>query len=128
MSQEIISKVWQMAGLFGTVTPGLLVYENGKVNFVTEEGIQFAVGLTELQQVKWPFLRMGMGFDTVVNGKKYQFSFSKPNPSAPELGDSNAEILLRGIGVGKFWDSIATLSNIKTDKATTRQWKELLKG
>jgi hypothetical protein len=71
---------------------------------------------------------MGMGFDTVVNGKKYQFSFSKPNPSAPELGDSDAEILLRGIGVGKFWDSIGTLSNIKADKATSRQWKELLKG
>jgi hypothetical protein len=128
MAQEIISKVWQIFGIFGRVVPGLLIYENGKVSYVTEEGVQFAVDIAELHQVKYPFLRMGMGFDTVVNGKKYQFAFSKPNPAAPELGDSNAEILLRGMGVGKFWNAIGTLSNIKQDKSTTRQWKELLNG
>lgn len=128
MSQEIVSKVWHLAGLFGVVTPGLLIYEGGNVHYVTDEGEQFGVKLSELQQVKWPFLRMGMGFDAIINGKKYQFSFSKPNPTAPEMGDTNAEILLRAIGVGKFWEAIGTLSNLKTDKVTTKKWKELLTG
>lgn len=127
MADEIISKVWQLSGLIGPVTAGLMLYEEGQVTYLTEEGVQFSVPLAALQKIKWPFLRMGMGFDTVVNDKKYQFSFSKPNPSAPEWDDTDAEKLLRGIGVGKFWSSLETLGNIKADKATTRKWKELLK-
>ena len=49
MSQEIISKVWQIAGIFGSVKAGLLIYENGKVSYVTEEGVEFAVPLAPSQ-------------------------------------------------------------------------------
>lgn len=128
MEQQVISKVWQLSGLMGSVKAGLLVYDNGQVSYLTEEGTQFSVPIQELKNIKWPFLRMGMGFDAMVGDKKYQFSFSKPNPSAPELGDSEAQQVLTAVGVGKFWDSIGTLKNIKADKATTKQWKELLKG
>jgi hypothetical protein len=128
MDQQIISKVWQLSGLMGSVRAGLLVYDNGQVIYINDEGSQFSVPLAELKNIKWPFLRMGMGFDTVVNDKKYQFSFSKPNPSAPELDDTTADTYLRPLGVGKFWDAIGTLRNIKADKATTKQWKEILKG
>ena|SRR5688572_10969855 len=128
MDQYLVSKVWQIAGLIGRVTPGLLVWENEKVSYITEEGLQFNVPLSELKNVKWPFLRMGLGFDTIVNEKKYQFSFSKPNASAPELGDEIIDQLLRFTPGGRLWESINTLGNLKADKATTRQWKEILKG
>ena len=128
MEQQIISKVWQLSGLMGSVKAGLLTYDNGQVAYISEEGVQFEAPIVQLTNVKWPFLRMGMGFDTIVNGNKYQFSFSKPNPSAPELDDSTAERFLRSMSVGKFWDSLGTLRNIKVDKATTKQWKELLKS
>lgn len=128
MEQQLISKIWQLSGLIGKVTPGLLVWDNGQVSYLTEEGMQFHEPLTNLKNIKWPFLRMGMGFDTVVGDKKYQFSFSKPNPSAPELDDSTFDQLKRFTSWGKFWDAIGTLANLKADKSTTKQWKEILKG
>lgn len=127
MEQELVSKVWKLSGLIGTVVPGLLVLSHGQVVFITGEGIQFNEPLSEVKNVKWPFLRMGLGFDAIVNGKTYKFSFTKPNPSAPELDDSEGDQLLRLTQVGRFWDSIGTLRNLKADKATTKSWKEVLK-
>ena len=127
MEQELISKVWQLFGLVGRVIPGLLIWNNGRITFITEDGVQFNESLAEVKNIKWPFLRMGLGFDAVVNGKKYKFSFTKPNPSAPELDDTLGEQLLRLTDQGRFFDSIKTLRNSKTDKATTKTWKEILK-
>ncbi len=127
MAQEIISKVWQISGLIGSVIPGLLIYKNEEVSFLAYNEMQFKVPLEEIKNVKWPFLRMGLGFDAVVNGKKYKFSFTKPNPSAPELDDTERDRLIRLFDTGLFWDSINTLRNLKADKATTKTWKELLK-
>ncbi len=78
MTQEIISKVWQISGLIGSVIPGLLIYKKEEVSFLAYNEMQFKVRLEEIKNVKWPFLRMGLGFDAVVNGKKYKFSFTKP--------------------------------------------------
>ncbi len=128
MIQEMVSRVWQIHGLVGQVTPGVLTWSNGRVVFVTAEGIQFNEPLPSLMDIKWPFLRMGLGFDAVVNGKKYKFSFTKPNPSAPELDDTLEEQLIRKTDAGRFWDSIKTLQNVKADKETTKNWKEILKG
>src|SRR5687767_2232640 len=118
MDQQLVSKVWQIAGLIGRVTPGLLFWENQQVSYVTGEGIQFSVPLGELKNIKWPFLRMGLGFDANVNGKKYMFSFSKPNVSAPELGDDMIDQMLRFTPGGRLWESFNTLGNLKADKAT----------
>ena len=127
MEQELVSKVWQLFGLVGRVIPGLLMWKNGQVTFLIEDGMQFNVPLAEVKNIKWPFLRMGLGFDAVVNGKKYKFSFTKPNPSAPELDDTASDQLLRLTDAGRLWDSIGTLRNLKTDKATTKIWEEILK-
>jgi len=127
MEQEFVSKVWQFSSLIGKVTPGLLTWYNGQVAFITQEGVQFDVPIAEVKNVKWPFLRMGLGFDSIVNGKKYKFSFSKPNPSAPELDDSEGIQLLRLVDGGSFRELIGTLRNLKADKATTKTWKEILK-
>ena len=128
MEKELVSKVWQLSGLIGSVIPGILIWNEGQVAFITQEGIQFNLPLAEIKDVKYPFLRMGLGFDAVVNGKKYKFSFSKPNPSAPELDDTTGDQLLRLINVGRFWDSIGTFKNLKADKATTKNWKAILNG
>lgn len=128
MQEELVSKVWQLSGLIGSVTPGLLTWSNGQVAFLTQDEIQFDVPLVEVKDVKWPFLRMGLGFDAFVNGKKYKFSFTKPNPSAPELDDTDTDQLMRLFDLGRFWDSIGTLKNLKADKTTTKTWKAILKG
>ena len=76
MEHELISKVWQFSSLIGRVTPGVLTFKKGQVSFITEDGIQFNVPLAEVKNIRYPFLRMGLGFDAVVNGKKYKFSNS----------------------------------------------------
>lgn len=127
MEQEVVSKVWQISGLIGNVIPGILIWSNGQVVFITPQGEQFNVPLAGIKEVKYPFLRMGMGFDAVVNGKKYKFSFCKPNPSAPELDDEAGDQLLRLTPAGRAVDSFKTLMNIGSDKATAKLWKEILK-
>jgi hypothetical protein len=128
MEQELVSKVWRLSGLIGSVIPGVLVLNNGQVAFISSQGLEFNVPLAEIKDVKWPFLRMGLGFDATVNGEKYKFSFAKPNASAPEIDDTSGDQLLRTLHVRRFWDSIGTIRNLKTDKATTKSWKQILKG
>jgi hypothetical protein len=124
--QELISRVWQIHGLFGRVTAGLLVKSNDRIQFITEDGIQFDEKIILLKNIKWPFLRMGLGFDVRVNGKKYQFSFAKPNPTAPELDDEMLDQAIRFTGVGKIGEAVKSLKNLKADKATTKIWKQIL--
>ncbi len=124
----MVSRVWRIFGLIGKVEAGVLIYDEGKVIYITDEGIQFDVPLGLLENIKWPFLRMGFGFDTVVYGKKYKFSFSKPNPSAPDIiiepGDPYPEIVFEP---GFYYD-LSSLRDIKKDKATTKEWKQILSG
>ncbi len=124
--EELISKVWQIHGLVGRVTAGFLIYNNNRVQFITEEGIQFDELIIVFKKVKWPFLRMGLGFDAKVNGVKYQFSFAKPNPTAPELDDALIDQLLRFSDPGRIWAAVKSFKKLKGDKATTKLWKGIL--
>ena len=128
MGQQVVSKVWQIFGLFGKVVPGILVWDKGEVVFITEEGIQFNVPLAEIRKIKWPFLRMGFGFDTIVNGKKFMFPFSKPNHSAPEITIVPGTPFPKVVFEGQYFYDISSLKDVKKDKATTKQWKEILGG
>lgn len=123
---KLVSKVWQIHGLIGRVTPGILIYDKGRVKFITEEGVQFEEPITAMKNIKWPFLRMGLGFDVIVNDKKYKFSFAKPNPSAPELGDELIDQAFRFTDSGRLNEAIKSFKNLKADKATTKAWKEIL--
>lgn len=126
MEEKIVSKVWLIKGLIGKVQAGVLVWKDRQVAFITEEGIQFNVPLTAIRDIKWPFLRMGLGFDAVVDGKKFKFSFSKPNPNAPEINVINRNPFPEVVFAGQYFDDISSLKNLKTDRATTKIWKVLL--
>ena len=128
MEQKLVSRVWQIHGLFGKVNAGLLIKNNDRIQFIIEEGIQFDEQIASLKSIKWPFLRMGLGFDARVNGKKYQFSFAKPNPTAPELDDELLDQLIRFTDIGRIGEAVKSFKNLKADKATTKKWKEILKG
>lgn len=126
MHKELISKAWKITGIIGAVTPGALVWKNGQVTFITEAGIQFQVPLSEIRNIKWPFLRMGMGFDAEVNGKKYKFSFAKPNASAAEIRIINGNPMPRVVFASQYFDDISSLMDIKANKAEGSKWKEIL--
>ena len=128
MSQEIVSKVWKIAGLVGKVTPGALIWKNNQVIFITEDGVQFQTSLSGITDIKWPFLRMGMGFDAVINGEKYKFSFAKPNASAAEIEIVKGNPLPSVVFAHQYIDDISSLMDIKEDRQITKKWKELLTG
>ena len=126
MTQELISKVWKISGLFGAAVPGALVWKNGQVVFITEEGIQFQAPLSDITDIKWPFLRMGMGFDAEVYGQKFKFSFAKPNASAPEIEIEKGNPLPKVVFGGLYIDDVSSLRDMKANKETTKKWKEIL--
>ncbi len=126
MSDELVSKIWEMndpLALTG-VKPGLLILKEGNVSFVTEEGEQFNVPITEMKDVKWPFYEMGLSFTTHVNGKKYRFIFSDPVASAEDniIGKISSLPVLKVMALSNALDAISV------GKEAAHQWKALLKG
>lgn len=128
MQNQLISKVWRLEGLIGKVEAGILVWDAGHVLYITEGGIEFNVPLSSVSNIKWPFLRMGFGFDAIINDTKYKFSFSKPNHNAPDIDVVPGKPYPSVHFVGQFSHDMSSLGTMKEDKATTRQWKELLTG
>lgn len=127
MDQEIVSKVWRMHGALSVADPGLLIFSEGKVSFVSPQGEHFKVPVSEIKDIKWPFLQFGYGFNATVNGEKYKFTFMKPN-TAPELNDSTLTQLSRFTQLGRGIDAFGTLAHMGKDKKTAKQWKALLAG
>jgi hypothetical protein len=126
MPQELISKVWLMHGTFGGATPGVLTADGGKASFITAEGEHFNVPVSDIKDVKWPFLQFGLGFNASVNGQKYKFTFMKPNGAA-DLDDSTLGQVVRFTRLGRGVDSISTLAGMGESKKMAKQWKDLLK-
>ena len=69
---------------------------------------------------------MGMGFDAVINGEKYKFSFAKPNASAPEIEIVKGNPYPSVVFAGQYFDDVSSLRDIKENKLTTKKWKEIL--
>ena len=127
MENTIISKAWQSSGLFSIATPGLLMYENGRASFVTEAGEVFNAPVSEIKEVKWPFITFGLAFKCVINGRKYSLGFMK-GASDPELSDSTLSQLSRLTTLGRGVDSITTLLKTGESKKAAKQWKAILGG
>ena len=125
MQEEITSKVWQMHGALSVATPGLLIFNEGQVSYITEQGEQFNVPISEVKEVKWPFLQFGLGFNATVNQNVYKFTFMKPN-TASDLNDSTVNELLRFTRIGRGVDAFATLSKWGDNKKSAKQWKTIL--
>lgn len=125
MEQDLTSKVWRMRGIFQSATPGYLVLHDGKVAYVTEAGEEFNVPLSDVKEVKWPGLQMGFGFNAVVNGNKYKFTFMKPN-GAPQMNDSSLSQLTRYTRLGMGMDAVAALAKWGDSKKSAKAWKEAL--
>ena len=124
--EQIISKVWLLHGTFGGSTPGVLMLNDGKVSFTTEEGEHFNVPVSEVKDVKWPFISFGMALNVAINGQKYKFSFMRPNGGA-DIGDSTLTQIGRFTSVGRGMDAVTSLAKWGDTKKTSKQWKEVLK-
>jgi len=124
MEQELLTKVWRMQGLLSTPTPGLLILADGHISFVTADGEMFSVPVSDIKDVKWPFIQFGLGFNSTVNGTQYKFTFMKPNGAA-DIDSSALDGLTAFSRIGRGIDAIATLSKWGSNKQAAKQWKAL---
>ena len=125
MAEQFISKIWQISGLVGSAVPGILLWKNKEVAFITEKGIIFNVPISEIKEISWPFLRMGLGFNAVINGKKFKFSFAKPNPSAPDIKYTAGIPFPKVFFAAQSFDDLS-LRNLKADREASKAWKKIL--
>jgi hypothetical protein len=123
MEKELATNVWQMSGFVKSYTAGLLLFKDGQVSFLTQQGQQFKVPLSEVQNIKWPALQFGYGVHLDVNGKTYKLTFSQP------AGENSFDPgMITDVGrIAMGVDSIRGLMHLKEYKANANQWKEVFK-
>lgn len=76
--------------------------------------------LTSLQEIKYPFLQMGLGFNTTVNGKRYMFSFAKFDAPVPALDGEVADQKLWLSDFGRIAEAVNSLWNPNSDKGKVK--------
>src|SRR5262245_46016581 len=69
---------WLLVGLFGN-RPGVLELSGGRLAFHTGEGCLFDAPLAEVTAVTFPWYYFSGGVKVTVQGKRYRFSFVRPN-------------------------------------------------
>lgn len=125
MEQDLTTKVWQTHGIFQSAIPGCLVLHDSNMAYITDAGEQFNAPLFELMEVKWPGLQMGFGFNAMINGQKYKFTFMKPN-GAPQMNDSSISQITRYTRLGMGIDALQALAKWSDSKKAAKAWKEVL--
>lgn len=124
MEKELISNVWAMSGWIVSYTPGILTLKGGLVSFVTAKGEQFSTPLTEIKNVKWPKMQMGVGVHLDVNGKTYKFTFMKPRGQ-----DSLDPYMMTDVGrITGGISAINSLIHMKEYKVVAKEWREIVGG
>ena len=124
MDKELATNVWQMSGFIKSYTAGILILKEGMVSFITANGEQFKVPLTDIKNTKWPALQLGYGVHLDVNGKTYKLTFIQP-PGENSLDPG----MITGIGrIAAGVESINTLTHLKDYKSHANEWKEVLKN
>lgn len=123
--EPFLTRVWLLHGAFGGSTPGVLMYDNGNVSFATEEGQHFSVPVSEVKDLKFPFISFGMAMNITVNGQKYKISFMRPN-GGRDMGEGGFSQLTRLTSIGRGMDGISSLLKMGDLKKVSKQWKEIL--
>lgn len=81
MAQPFLSdKAWLLKGLVASEM-GRLTLEDGRLSFTTDE-IVFDSPLSEVQEIRFPWLYFGAGCTLKINGVKYRLSFIQPGNTA----------------------------------------------
>lgn len=85
MAKQFLSnRAWLLKGLSGS-EEGMLTLENGRLSFVlglvTDE-LVFDCPLSEVREIKFPWLYFGTGCTLKINSVKYRLSFIQPGNTA----------------------------------------------
>lgn len=110
MTTALATPAWILAGHLRNV-PGVLVAEDGRLEFHTDAGPAFAAPIGEVGPVTWPWWWFGGGLVATVRGERFKITFVRPNGA--------------GAAADPF-QAAAGLRDVHTGRAAARQWKQLL--
>ena len=119
MEEEIVSRIWLLHGALalGGYEEGLLKFSNGNVSYITEDGEQFNVLLSEVKDIKWPFYQFGLTFTTVIREKKYRFAFADPFPTRRTA-----------FLIDRFSSFLTDINGLTTGRDAAKKWKAIFEN
>lgn len=97
MSNDTLrTPAWLLTGIIGSA-PGVLELAGGRLTFVTGQRRVFAVPLSEVSGVSFPWYYFGGGVKLSIGPERYRFSFVQPG----EHGDVG-----EGRRAGRAWEQV----------------------
>ena len=104
--KKMQTPVWQLIGLVSN-SPGLLTLDENVLSFETAAGTTFRCDMAQIRDVKWPWYSFNCAMNLSAEGKKYRFSFARPNGAAAAWSPVGAASNLFALGgaskTGKVW-------------------------
>ena len=95
----MFTQVWRLSGLTGS-EPGHLEFRGGRLIYKpTDDSMPgFDVTVSQVSDIKFPWLYLGGGFKLRINGEQYRFSFVEPHNDSADIA--------AGRSAGKEWKKI----------------------
>jgi hypothetical protein len=123
----LATPAWLMSG-WGCTVAGVLVAGDGRLSFLTEEGLRFDVPVTEVTDVTWPWHWFGGGVRLHAAGVPYKITFvlpagaAEPAPSLMEAGMSRVATVAGAVPP----HPLAGSRDVRHGRCAARLWKEVL--
>lgn len=100
-NDSLEDRVWLLSGLTGSEC-GVLRLKNERLRFVSDEGRQvFDAALSEVNEIKFPWLYLGVGATLKIGSEKFRLSFVQPGNTA---GGEEVDIM-DARARGKIWQA-----------------------
>jgi hypothetical protein len=112
------SPAWIMSGIMDT--PGFLSLEDGRLVFVSDDGIVFDEPLDRVTDIRFPWWQFSGGFKATIGGTRRRISLTRPNGSphpAELLGDA-----------GGLISAFSSFRDAGKGRRSGKQWRALLTG
>jgi hypothetical protein len=81
---------WLLSGIMNT--PGVLRLQDGRLAFLSDDGVVFDEPLAAVEKISFPWYQMACGFTAVVAGTKRRIALARPN-GAPAPGRALVEMV-----------------------------------
>lgn len=128
---RLATPAWQLKGVTGS-RAGVLALEDGRLSFVTREGVMFDAPASAVSAT-FPFHYLGGGMKLEIDGERYRFSFLKPN-AAENVPAELVDAPFRESRRGRVADAVGALTvdfegaSFQRGRKAGKAWKAALAG
>ncbi|TCK27702.1 hypothetical protein [Pseudonocardia endophytica] len=114
------SPAWILSGIMNT--PGFLSLYDGRLSFVSDDGVVFDEPLARVTDVRFPWYYFSGGFKATIGGTPRRISLTKPN-GAP---DPQSGWLVSG--GDDLFSAASSLADAGKGRTSGKQWRAVLTG